>query len=206
VISLRTHADEHVLRFTRCDRRLRLIDLSHVIRDGLPTMPGLPAATRISLPFQRHVEGEGPTALGIERLAALPGTALDPTALFDPTRLRLLDFGVPRGLGGRALLLRTGWDARFGQASYWTDGPRLSAATVDALLAVKAALVGVDFAHSDDASEPEHARLLAAGIPLVENLTGLGTLPASGFRFFSVPLELAPTGASACHAFAIVNP
>ena len=49
---------------------------------------------------------------------------------------------------------------------------------------------------------PVHTTLLAARIPIVEHLTGLEQLPASGFRFFAVPVKVAGLGSFPVRAFA----
>lgn len=47
--------------------------------------------------------------------------------------------------------------------------------------------------------------LLAAGIPVVEHLTGLEALPPTGFRFFAAPPRIAGMGSFPVRAFAIVS-
>jgi arylformamidase len=41
-----------------------------------------------------------------------------------------------------------------------------------------------------DGERPAHSILLAAGIPLVEHLTGLGQLPPTAASFTAVPLRI----------------
>jgi kynurenine formamidase len=53
-----------------------------------------------------------------------------------------------------------------------------------------------------DAERPAHTLLLAAGIPVVEHLTGLGQLPPTGARFTAVPLRIEATGTIPVRAFA----
>ena len=51
-------------------------------------------------------------------------------------------------------------------------------------------LVGIDGQNIDstaDPARPAHTLLLAAGIPIVEHLTGLEQLPFDGFRFTAAP-------------------
>jgi arylformamidase len=60
-----------------------------------------------------------------------------------------------------------------------------------------ALLIGIDSLNIDDTSggtRPAHSALLAAGIPIVEHLTGLAALPASGFRFSAVPPKIKGMG------------
>ena len=50
-----------------------------------------------------------------------------------------------------------------------------------------------------------HTRLLAAGIPVVEHLTGLDALPPTGFRFSAPPPKVAGLGTFTVRAFAVVD-
>jgi arylformamidase len=96
----------------------------------------------------------------------------------------------PGELRGRAVLLRTGWAGRWGSDDYWAKGPFLAGALLDRLVAERAALVGIDIWNiddTDDLTRPAHTKLLAAGIPIVENLADLSDLPSDGFRFTAVP-------------------
>jgi len=62
-------------------------------------------------------------------------------------------------------------------------------------------LVVIDAQNIDDtdgAERPAHTLLLAAGIPIVEHLTGLSQLPAAGARFTALPLRIEAPAASPC--------
>jgi arylformamidase len=68
-----------------------------------------------------------------------------------------------------------------------------------------AALVGIDALNIDDTGDserPAHTLLLAAGIPVVEHLTGLGQLPPTGAWFTAVPLRIEKLGTIPVRAFA----
>jgi len=103
------------------------------------------------------------------------------------------------------VLLHTGDDARFGTPAY-AERPRfLTHAGAAWLVANGAALVGIDAINIDDTgngSRPAHTLLLAAGIPVVEHLTGLGQLPPTGARFTAVPLRIEGLGTIPVRAFA----
>jgi kynurenine formamidase len=51
---------------------------------------------------------------------------------------------------------------------------------------------------------PAHSTLLAAGIPIVEHLTGLEQLPPAGARFSAVPPAIAGFTTFPVRAFAVV--
>jgi kynurenine formamidase len=71
-----------------------------------------------------------------------------------------------------------------------------------------ARLVGIDAVNIDDTSSgghrPAHSVLLAAGIPIVEHLTGLDQLPRVGARFTAVPPRIADFGTFPVRAFASI--
>jgi kynurenine formamidase len=60
----------------------------------------------------------------------------------------------------------------------------------------------IDIDDTDDPERPAHSRLLAAGIPVCEHLTGLDALPAAGFRFSAVPPRVAGFGTFPVRAYA----
>jgi kynurenine formamidase len=53
-----------------------------------------------------------------------------------------------------------------------------------------------------DLERPAHTILLAAGIPVVEHLTGLEQLPPTGAAFTAVPLRIEGLGTIPVRAFA----
>ena len=119
-------------------------------------------------------------------------------------RLPLID----AALAGRAVLIRTGHAARWGTDAYFSDHPYLGATAVDQLVRGGAGLVGIDSLNIDSTDTGEriaHSRLLAAGIPIVEHLTGLEGLPPGGFRFFAAPPRIAGMGTFPVRAFAIID-
>jgi arylformamidase len=209
------------------------VDLSFPIEDGMPTLPGvLPEArigpildhdasrdryqgkaefylgrvdmpgntgTYVDSPFHRHRDAQDLSALPLDRLAGLPGMVVEAPEANAPVDLELGD------VRDRAVLVRTGWDRRWGRDAYWEPDPYFSPATLHALIDGGAALVGVDFNNVDDTTDPArpaHTRLLGAGIPIVEHLTNLGQLPAEGFRFFAVPPRIVRGASFPVRAFA----
>jgi kynurenine formamidase len=109
---------------------------------------------------------------------------------------------------GRALLLQTGADSRWGTPGYAERSPYLTEAGARWLVEEGARLVGIDavdiddFEPSSEGRRPVHTVLLAAGIPVVENLTGLAQLPGTGARFTAAPPMLAGVGTFPVRAYA----
>ena len=67
------------------------------------------------------------------------------------------------------------------------------------------ALVGIDsfnIDRTDTGEGPVHSALLGAGIPIVEHLCGLHTLPDRGARFYAVPVKVKGMGTFPIRAFA----
>jgi arylformamidase len=193
-----------------------LIDLSHAIEDGMRVYPGMPeprvgalmereasreryegraefhlgtyafpgaVSTYLDSPFHRHRDGADLAELSLDALVALPGVVIDlgPGELPGPTS---------EDVTGRAVLLRTGWADRWGTDAYWEPGPFLSGSLLDLLVDARPGLVGIDIWNIDDVRDltrPAHTALLAAGIPIAENLASLERLPRTGFRFTAVP-------------------
>ncbi|MEU8263537.1 cyclase family protein [Micromonospora sp. NPDC048999] len=220
----------------------RLVELSHVITDGMITLPGWPApritdwltreasranyapgvdfhvgrinmiantGTYLDTPAHRWVDGPDLADVPLDRLADLPGLVVRV-----PAGTRAVDqlMLAPYDVAGRAVLLHTGWDAHFGTDRYADpDAPYLTGDGADWLVAAAATLVGIDSINIDDMTpaaagqRPAHSALLAAGIPIVEHLTGLGDLPPEGFRFTAAPPRVAGMGTFPVRAFAIVD-
>lgn len=152
----------------------------------MPTNTG----TYIDSPFHRYRDGADLSSIPLDVIAHVPGVVID--ADTSSNREIPLELLAPAGsdLQGRAVLIRTGWDARWGTDEYWEPGPYVSAAGAAVLTEARPAIVGVDFWNIDDTTDPArpaHTRLLGSNIPIVEHLANLADLPSSGFRFYAVP-------------------
>lgn len=129
----------------------------------------------------------------VVHLQGMRGRTIDRTAL--------AAFDVRR----RAVLLDTGWAAHWGTPAYLQAQPFLSRDGAEYLRDQGAALVGIDALNIDDTGDPQrpaHSILLAAGIPIVENLASLATLPAEDLRFSAVPMRMAGMGTFPVRAWA----
>lgn len=111
-------------------------------------------------------------------------------------------------LRGAVVLFRTGWDVHWGTPRYGApEHPFVTAGAATALVEAGAALVGIDSVNidaTDGGERPSHSVLLAAEIPVVEHLTNLDRVPASGGRFFAVPPAVRRLATFPVRAFALL--
>jgi arylformamidase len=162
--------------------------------------------TYLDSPYHRYADGTDLAGLPLERLADLPAVVVRTVG------------GGARGVGagalaaldlaGRAVLLHTGGDAHWGTPRYAVDAPYLTREAAEWLVDRGAALVGIDAVNIDDIApggtgeRPAHTLLLAAGIPVVEHLTGLAEVPPTGARFTAAPPRVAAFGTFPVRAYA----
>jgi kynurenine formamidase len=151
--------------------------------------------TYIDMPFHRYADGHDLAGLPLERVSAVPGVLVRVEGAVE----RAIDWlhFAPVECRGHAVLVHTGWDRHWGTDNYFEGHPFLTEKAALYLRDQGALLVGIDSLNIDDTSggmRPAHSALLAAGIPIVEHLTGLATLPASGFRFSAVPPKIKGMG------------
>ncbi|WP_137389069.1 cyclase family protein [Rhodoligotrophos defluvii] len=163
--------------------------------------------TYIDMPFHRYADGHDLAGLPLQRVSGVPGVVVRVEGAAE----RAIDWQhfVPVECRGKAVLVHTGWDRHWRTDRYFEGHPFLTEKAARYLRDEGAALVGIDSLNIDDTADgarPVHSILLAAGIPIVEHLTGLGALPASGFRFSAVPPKISgmgtfPVRAHACLGF-----
>ncbi len=138
--------------------------------------------TYLDSPSHRYADGVDLAGLPLSSLVDLPAvvvrTAGGGVRAVDVYALADLD------VAGCAVLLHTGGDAAWGTPAYADNAPFLTGAGAAWLVEHQAALVGIDAVNIDEITSrgerPAHSLLLAAAIPVVEHLTGLGQLPAGG--------------------------
>ncbi len=213
-----------------------LIDLSHAIEDGMQTYPGLPlprieshmsrsdsqahyapgtrfhigrinmvanTGTYIDAPFHRFADAADIAQLPLTSVANLDGVCIRvDVPRISPQHLEKFD------VGGKAVLLCTGWSRHWGSDQYSRDYPFLTGAGARWLVERGAALVGIDSLNIDDNKDgerPAHTSLLRAGIPIVEHLRGLRSLLDRSFRFYAVPCPVRGLGSFPVRAFACVD-
>lgn len=163
---------------------MRLLDVSHVVTDGMTTYPGLPGP-RIT----DHLTWEASHAtyapgtefrIGRIEMVANTGTYLDtpahrhrdgwdladlPLQKVAMVPLTLVDAAGPaidatafdgHELAGRAVVVRTGWSRHWGTEAYGAGGhPHLTAGAARALVDAGARLVGIDSINIDGTATGE---------------------------------------------------
>jgi arylformamidase len=163
--------------------------------------------TYLDSPFHRYGDGVDLAGLPLDRLADLSAVVV--RAIGGPRGVEvgtLSDYDV----AGRAVLLHTGGDRHWATPQYLVDAPYLTRAGAEWLVEQGAVLVGIDAVNIDDVApgnngeRPAHSMLLAAGIPVVEHLTGLADLPPTGARFTAAPPRVAGFGTFPVRAYAVV--
>ncbi|WP_062985288.1 cyclase family protein [Nocardia anaemiae] len=211
-----------------------IVELSHPISDGMLTYPGLPGprvtshaerdlvdmtyeiarldtvgktGTYIDAPSHFHSEGADIAELPLERLFNVP------IVMIRVAGIRVVGpdvLGDPARLWGKAVLVHTGWSARWGTSEYRGPGhPYLVGEVADALVAANVAVVGIDSLDIDDTSLPTrpcHHMLLRAGIPIIEQMTNLDAVPDVGARLVALPAPVRGMGSFPLRAVAWTDP
>lgn len=192
---------------------MKVIDLSHPIDANQPVYPGDPPVriephstietdgycvhrlsfgthqgTHLDAPRHFLPEGKGVDQIPLDRLcgkATLVNLAarrpLKPNTLIMPGML-------PKKLSGR-VILRTGWEKKWGTPECFENYPGLTLETAEWLARKKITLLGMDTPGPSPQWLECHRILLSAGIILVENLCNLRQLPAR-FSLCAFPLNL----------------
>src|SRR4051794_2353791 len=163
--------------------------------------------TYLDSPFHRYAEGNDLSQLDLATLAELDGTV----ARFTGKQVRAItsaDLRAALGdadLNGKAVLIETGWSRHWRTDRYFEGHPFLTEDAAAMLVSAGAALVGIDSLNIDDIDDgrrPVHSTLLAANVLIVEHMTGLQTLPRTGFRFSAVPVKVKGMGTFPVRAYA----
>lgn len=162
--------------------------------------------TYLDTPFHRYADGYDLSGLDLDRISGVPavvvrvagqaGRAIDWTAF------------AASDVGGRAVLVHTGWDRHWRTDQYFEDHPFLTVGAATYLRDHGALVVGIDSYNIDDVSggeRPVHTILLGAGVPICEHMTNLDALPIDGFRFWAVPPKVSKMGTFPVRAHAILE-
>ena len=165
----------------------------------------------------RHVVADAPlmAAIPLDRVIGkavvfhLPGTPANHGITID--ELKSCGVKVRRG---NIVLIHSGWsDRMWGKPEFFTDSPWLTPEAAAWLVEFGPKAIGFDFSEeyiagrsADFGSEDfvTHRAILGKGVIIMEGLTNLAALPATGAEFFAPFYKLAAEGAPA-RFFAIVR-
>lgn len=159
--------------------------------------------TAIDAPYHRYPKMTDVADLPISAVADLDGIVIRLQGMSG--RGIAAEAIAATDVAGKAVMFDTGWAKRWGTAAYHDDRPFLSCEGAAHLVKHGARLVGIDALNLDDTDDParrSHSLLLAAGIPIVENLAELDGLPNEGFRFTAAPMRVHGIGTFPVRAWA----
>jgi len=206
------------------------VDLSHVIQHDMPVFPGTPAPSLESgasiasdgyrekrLHFSSHTgthmdapahilpHGKTLDQFSIEKFAGaacvlnvreLAGQEIGLTNLHQyKNQIAAAEF----------VLLRSGWSSRWGSTAYFADFPTLTPEAAEWLVTCGLKGIGVDMISVDPMASkdlPIHNILLKAELVIIENLTNLDRLPATGSFLACYPLRILEADGSPVRAVA----
>ncbi|CAM4063492.1 cyclase family protein [Paenibacillus alkaliterrae] len=189
-----------------------IIDLSHVIQDGMPVFPG---DEETNLKQSRHIRKDyyNNHQLSINMHA---GTHIDgPMHLIDVQRY-LSDIPPDQFIGdgcllnvykektidykeeyeqliqeGQIVIVYTGHSELFGQPEYFTDYPVLTKRFAELLVRKRVKMIGLDSPSPDKAPYEIHKCLFQNQILIIENLTHVNKLlDAGAFEIIALPLHI----------------
>ena len=211
---------------------MQMIDLSQVIRAGMPVFPG-DAPPRFE--SVAHL-AEGGCNMVQVAMNYHTGTHIDAPRHMDNDGLSVEQLPLERFCGRGAvvdcwaavggcitaafltpyeqvirqadyLLLYTGWSRLWGTSRYFEPFPVLDEAAVHWLRQFQLKGVGIDalsIDRLDAVGSPNHHLLLGAGMVIVENLTGLEALLEKKFTFYCLPLAIENADGSPVRAAAVL--
>jgi arylformamidase len=144
--------------------------------------------TYIDSPYHYHAHQADLAQLPLQRLVNVPIAVVRAAG---PAAITTTHLGDPRRLAETAVLVHTGWATHWGTPRYLDlDCPHLTADAAGTLINAGVALVGIDSLNIDDPGDPArpaHRQLLRAGIPIIEHLANLESVPDSGARLIALP-------------------
>lgn len=165
--------------------------------------------TYLDAPAHRYADGADLAGLDLGTLVGLPAEVfhLRDAWTAEQRGIRAATL-ADRDLRGAAVLLDTGWSRHFGTPQYAEGSPFLTGDGARFLVDSGVRLVGIDAINIDDiesgGERPAHSILLAAGVHVVEHLTGLDAVPSRGARFTAAPPAIRGFATFPVRAFATV--
>lgn len=212
---------------------MKVFDLSHTITESMPIYPGTgppsltPSSTierdgfaekRLSLLTHTGTHLDAPAHIlpGAETLDRIEpekfcgrAVVLDFTG-FSGGEILPADLEQHRRAVAKSefVLINTGWSRLWGRGEYFRGFPVLSPEAARWICGFSLKGLGVDTVSVDavgSAGFPVHGALLGSGLIIVENLTGLDSLPGAEFTFCCFPLKIEAADGSPVRAVALVH-
>jgi kynurenine formamidase len=166
---------------------------------SLPT----PIGTYIDSPFNRYPDGRDISELTLDELI-LPGIVVDLRQHPPGTPAPASVLPAQADLANAAVLFNFGWDRHWGTDAY-APYPHIATELARDAADRGARLLGFDTGNADGPgmrAHPIHTEMLARGVLIVENLTGLDHLHGKSFRFFAMPIKGRGLASMCVRAFA----
>ncbi|MBU4535898.1 MAG: cyclase family protein [Euryarchaeota archaeon] len=187
---------------------MQIIDLSHVLTNGMPVFPqdppfileeiinfendlyslsilktGLHAGTHIDAPYHFHSSGRKINQI---KLKDLMGTA----KIIDVEKeVKAEDLQSIENI--EILVIRTSWSNKWGKKEYFEDNPYLSRKAAEIITESQIKGVGIDGPSVDPPGEITiHKKLLTNGLWVVENLNNLDQIKSTNVEIYFIPLPL----------------
>lgn len=162
--------------------------------------------TYIDCPFHRYENGKDLSEVGLESFTELEGIVIR----VDHRETLAINAEYLKGkeIRRRAVLIQTGWDAKWNTGAYLNGHPYLTEDAARYLQQCGVSLVGIDSMNIDNTAgkaRPVHSLLLKSEILIVEHLCNLDQLPEQGFRFSAIPPKFKGVGTFPVRAFASVE-
>jgi arylformamidase len=210
-----------------------IIDLSHIIKEGMPVYPGTEppliidantlekegfAEKKITLYSHTgtHMDApchiiEGAASLDELDIGHFAGSAivLDVSGASSGNIGLDLLMGFEQKIEGMAfVILSTGWSRFWGTDQYFSTYPVLTVEAAEWLSGFSLKGVGIDTISMDKTgsiSMPVHKAFLNKNIVIIENLTNLEMISGHVFTFCCLPLRIEASDGSPLRAIAILN-
>jgi arylformamidase len=162
--------------------------------------------TYLDAPFHYHADQADIARLPLERLVNVPVAMVRAAGR---TAVTAADLGDPGRWRDAAVLVHTGWATHWGTPRYQDLAcPHLTEPAVAALIEAGPAVVGIDSLNIDnpaDPTRPAHQGLLGAGIPIIEHLTNLESVPDTGARLIALPAPVRAMASFPIRAVAVTD-
>jgi len=205
---------------------MKIVDLTHPITDSLRTyFPWHPETTlERTATYEEHrclvtrisIGSHTGTHIDAPSHVIKGGHSLDQ---YDPSlwyqRAMVIDFtpreekttisraeleakGIQEGVG---VILKTGWDTKFGMKDYYETYPRLSIEAAELLVEMNVPVLAADTPFPLDV----HYACLKKGIPLITNLNNTSALPSDVITLIAAPLLIKGGDGAPARVFALLE-